>query len=393
MRERQGKVFERRRWEEENRERKKGETAQVYARLSYTDIDSGERKIEKRSFDTKTEARDWLRDRLQELKENGARFLQNSENTFEDLANKYGETYLKPAEYVHGRKVAGLRGYRTQQTFLATLRKHFSKRPLRAITPAALEAFKARRLQAPKPARKKGAPPRGQRAIASVNRELALLRRMLNYAVEENWLTRSPFKKGLISPADEHKRERILTREEEIRLLAQCTERRAHLWPVIVCALDTGMRKGEILKLQWSDIDFDSSVITVRAFNTKTMRERRVAMTERLKTALGALFEASSKDDNERCFGIADNVKRSFRGACDAAKVPGLRFHDLRHTAATRLVRAHIPLSEVGRILGHTQPATTYRYVSSDAETMERAAAALNAFNEAGVATVNERVN
>jgi integrase len=80
-------------------------------------------------------------------------------------------------------------------------------------------------------------------------------------------------------------------------------------------------------------------------------------------------------------FGILDNVKRSFTAARNQAGLNDLRFHDLRHTAATRLVGAHIPLSEVGRVLGHSQANTTYRYVNANVETAKRAAAALDAFN------------
>jgi integrase len=58
------------------------------------------------------------------------------------------------------------------------------------------------------------------------------------------------------------------------------------------------------------------------------------------------------------------------------AGLPDVRFHDLRHTAATRLVAAHLPLPEVGRVLGHTQANTTYRYVNANIETTRRAAAA-----------------
>jgi hypothetical protein len=61
-----------------------------------------------------------------------------------------------------------------------------------------------------------------------------------------------------------------------------------------------------------------------------------------------------------------------------------VRFHDLRHTAATRLVGAHIPLSEVGRVLRHTQANTTYRYVNANIESARRAAAALDMFNAEG---------
>jgi integrase len=70
-----------------------------------------------------------------------------------------------------------------------------------------------------------------------------------------------------------------------------------------------------------------------------------------------------------------------------------LRFHDLRHTHATRLVSKHMPLSEVGRVLGHTQANTTYRYVNANLETAKRAAAALDEFNtsvdESGKAVIH----
>jgi len=207
---------------------------------------------------------------------------------------------------------------------------------------------------------------------------------MLNVAYRESWILRNPFNTGdsLISKADERKRERIITREEEARLLAACTDKRAHLKPIIICALDTGMRSGEIFKLRWSDIDMVNRIITVRAFNTKTMRERQVAMTERMARELELLFKLSTKEPDALCFGISDNVKKSFNSVRKSAGLPDVRFHDLRHTHATRLVAAHIPLSEVGRVLGHTQINTTYRYVNANVETARRAAAVLDSFNE-----------
>ncbi|MDQ3175622.1 MAG: site-specific integrase, partial [Acidobacteriota bacterium] len=224
------------------------------------------------------------------------------------------------------------------------------------------------------------------RAIATVNRELSKLRRMLNIAQREGWIKTNPFLAGesLISNADERKRERILTREEERRLLEACTDpRRAHLRPIIIAAIDTGMRRGELLSLKWRDVDLEHGVILIQAFNTKTMKERELAMTTRLKHELAKLYEQSTQDPAVRVFGILDNVKRSYTAARKAAGLLDVRFHDLRHTAATRLVGAHIPLSEVGRILGHTQANTTYRYVNANVETARRAAAALDAFNAA----------
>jgi integrase len=170
---------------------------------------------------------------------------------------------------------------------------------LRSITYADIASFRSTRLKTPtrtdvarydqelkdyekalKQKRKVDKPElRVTRSIASVNRELALLRPMLNVARREGWIITNPFELGepLISVADEKKRERILTRQEETLLLQVCsTSRLKHLLPIIICALDTGMRKGEILSLRGRDVDFEHRVITVAAFNTKTMRARTV---------------------------------------------------------------------------------------------------------------------
>lgn len=94
------------------------------------------------------------------------------------------------------------------------------------------------------------------------------MRRVLNVAVANSWIVRNPFQQGepLIKPGEESPRERIISREEELRLLAACRSEREHLKAILICALDTGMRRGEIFSLTWSDIDFDSGLITIRAF-------------------------------------------------------------------------------------------------------------------------------
>ena len=91
--------------------------------------------------------------------------------------------------------------------------------------------------------------------------------------------------------------------------------------------------------------------------------------------------------------GITTSASNAFDKARRLAGLPDLRSHDLRHTHATRLVAAHIPLSEVGRVLGHTQPVTTYRYVNANVETARRAAAVLDAFNEIAIESENAAIN
>ena len=285
--------------------------------------------------------------------------------------------YVKASEYVDGRKVAGVRSLAIATGQLNVLRDYLGSCRLRSITHGDVRQFRAARLA-------QETRTKTQRTIASVNRELSMLRRMLNVAQREDWILRNAFAAGdsLISLADEKKRARILTREEETKLLAACElPQRAHLKPIVICALDTGMRQGEIFSLRWRDIDLEDRLLNIQAFHTKTMKERQVAITTRLTIELERLKAGAPDDPNGLVFGILDNVKRSFTSARNKAALNDLRFHDLRHTAATRLVGAHIPLSEVGRVLGHSQANTTYRYVNANIETVKRAAVALDAFN------------
>ena len=77
-------------------------------------------------------------------------------------------------------------------------------------------------------------------------------------------------------------------------------------------------------------------------------------------------------------FGIADNLKKSFASACQAATIAGFRFHDLRHTAITRMIEAGMQLAEVMRVSGHTTPAMRWRYLNANADTARRAADVLD---------------
>jgi integrase len=373
--------------------RGKGKKITWWARLTFIDEVTGKRKDLQRRAESKAHAEELREQLVKEYDNGGQAALESERMTFAELCDYYKAHYLVEAQYHEGRKIAGLRSLATQEGILETLREHFGNKRLRLLTYSDLRGFRAERLKTPtrgdvaRHRAKLEQDPKAEfcstRSIASVNRELALLRRMLNVAVREGWLTRNPFTAGetLISLADERKRERILTREEEARLLAACTGRRAHLKALVVAALDTGCRQGELLKLRWRDVDLEARSLVLQAFNTKTLRERGVAMTTRLYLELERLWERSSKDLDALVFGVADNVKHSFDGARKQAGLPDVRFHDLRHTAATRLVAAHISISEVGRVLGHTQVNTTYRYVNANAETARRAAAALDSFN------------
>jgi integrase len=313
---------------------------------------------------------------LKELDEQGSKSLEAASMTFIDLAEYYKENYLLAPQYVDGRKIRGLRSVRSVKARWQTLKDYFRNKKLRSITFGNLEKFKATRLSIPTRSNK-------PRSITSVNRELEVLRTMLNIALREGWMLKNPFSSGvLLSKADEKKRERIISREEEDRLLIACTGRRKHLRPIIVMALDTGMRRGEILSIKWSDIDFDNRTINIRAFITKTMKERTVAMTERVYKELQGLYEQVATGEDSLVFGITDTIKKSFDSARKAAALTDLRFHDLRHCCASRLVQAGIPLAEVARILGHSQISMSFRYTNLGMETIKRAAFALDQLNQ-----------
>src|SRR6185369_7969845 len=99
---------------------------------------------------------------------------------------------------------------------------------------------------------------------------------MLNFAVQNDYLPQNPFSKirGIIVSSAETERNRILSFEEEAMLLEVCTDRRVHLRPILICALDTAMRAGEIFKMKWRDII--SNEIQIPQTNTKTEESRIV---------------------------------------------------------------------------------------------------------------------
>ena len=369
-------------------------STRILARVGHTD-DQGKRRDIVRVATSRTDARDKIKEILDDLEQRNGKTIDAARMTFADLATHFEKHYLTEAEYVDGRKVSGVRSLVPAQAAVNALKRYFGKRRLQSLSYGDIRSYRAARLKEPTPAdlaRHKRALAQDRKAelkvtrtIATVNRELSKLRRMLNIAQREGWIKQNPFAAGesLISLADERKRERILTRDEERRLLEACSghHHREHLRPILICALDTGMRRGEILSLRWHDVDFQDGIINIQAFNTKTMKERQVSLTARLSRELQELWEQNPQDQRQRVFGIVSNVKRSFTAARKTAGLLDVRFHDLRHTHATRLVSLHLPLSEVGRVLGHTQLNTTYRYVNANVETARRASAALDAFN------------
>lgn len=207
-----------------------------------------------------------------------------------------------------------------------------------------------------------------------------------NWAVAKGYADATPFNRGGRVPdelkkAPEPPRDRRLVGDEEKRLL---NEAGPHLKDCIVAALESGMRKGEILSLRWKQVRWLQNEIALEWQNTKTRRARQIpisptlreVLVRRQKALLKTLPESSTTSDAERLadlhvFGneigarIKTDVKTAWQGACVRAKIEDLHFHDLRHDAGSRKLEAGWPLHAVSRWLGHTKLTTTDTYLNA----------------------------
>jgi integrase len=351
-----------------------------YARVTITDGNGKRRNLKKRAKD-KAEGKEILKSLTRQVEDEGVKLADFSKLTFNDLADFYERRYLHQALYVDGRKVSGLRDVERPKDLLKHFRTYFGKKKLREITYGHLLEYRDARF-------KVFTPRKQPRTISSWNREGAVLRRIFNIALQQGWILRNPFHCGdsLIVVSAERRRERILTVDEEARVLEACDSHpyRRHLKSLIIFLIDTGCRKSEALKLRWGSVCFVSRVITIEGMTTKTLKTRYVMMTERMYQELSVLWEKSSHELDATVFGLSSNVRNSFASVCEIAGVKhggidGLTLHSLRHTAATRLVQGGMSVQLAGRILGHSQVNTTYRYLSADKETIAQAAAILEA--------------
>jgi integrase len=349
------------------------------ARKRYRDS-SGVWREKKRLCASHLEARETLRDLHAEIRAELEAGAERKEvpKTFSALLDFYESEYVKPASYIGERKVSGLRSHANIPHLLKPLRARFGALTLASLSHDDLRHYKERRL---KTRTKTG----DERSISSVNNELRTLRRVLGIAVRQGWLTVNPFHRGdaLICAADEVKRERILSRDEEARLLAACARRGSpYLRPLVVCAIDTAMRRGEQLGVTWTDVDLEGRTIVVRALNAKTNRRRTVPVTARLLAELQSLRPVAECDPRfttaTRVFPVRD-FREAWGRALTVAKIEGFRWHDLRHVAITRMLEAGMPSALVMKISGHTQMTTFLRYVNTNEETAREAGRLLDA--------------
>jgi integrase len=272
---------------------------------------------------------------------------------FEEFADKFLEVYCKQNK----------RSWDRDDISLGHLKEFFKGQTLAGVGAEKIEAYKAKR--------------RVEVSDTTVNRELACLKTMLNKAVEWGKLDKNPaarVKKFKEPPA----RERILTREEAGRLIDGASP---ELRPVLITAIGTGMRRGEILGLRWTDVDLIRGFITLDT--SKSGRGRKIPLSGAVAAALGAVpHRGDYVFWNPETRTHIKDVKKGFRTALQAAEIKGLRFHDLRHTAASKMVEAGVDLVTVSKILGHASIQMTMRYAHPTPEALRLAVNRLGDFIE-----------
>lgn len=252
---------------------------------------------------------------------------------FEKAADRY-------LEYSRTNKRAPSRDITSINHFLP----EFEGKYLSEITPWLIEKYKKKRKEEVKG--------------ATVNRELACLKNMFTKAIEWGWAASNPVKAVKLFK-ENNQRLRYLTRQEADLLIECCAP---HLKPIVITALNTGMRRGEILSLIWDHVDFENGIIMV--VNTKNGERRDIPMNKWLTETLKDVKRQSSSnymfcnEKGER-FGV---VRTSFESAVKRAGITDFRFHDLRHTFVSWLVMSGVDLTTVKELLGHKSLDMTLRY-------------------------------
>jgi integrase len=379
---------------------------ELWVRVVFTHPDTGKRHdLQRRVPSNKlTEAKRTRRALLDEADEikSGAR-AGDAPRTFGEVLDRYEREWMKPPPMNADGSRRSRLGYKsklslqTHRAHLGKLREALGRLRLDQITLARLQSFRRDRLEASVVTIRKERDritreerlisSERQRSIVTVNREMSFLRRIIRFAVASRWLTFNPFDPDtLLSVGEERPRERVLTFDEEARLLAACeAPERQHLRPLIVAAVETGMRRGELLALRWKHVDLKAGSITLTPDMTKSSRGRIVPITALLAAELLRLRKNKPHGPDDHVFADVTTFRRSFRTAMRLAGISGLRFHDLRHTTATRLV-GRVTDIELQKMLGHTTARITADYVARTDEMLARASKALK---EARAESVN----
>jgi integrase len=239
---------------------------------------------------------------------------------------------------------------------------------------------------------------KGLRKASTINREVSCLHHLFSEGVSWDMLEKSPFDKGkTLLSKESNKRVRYLEEGEIQKLLAECPK---HVQRVVVCALNTGLRRGEILRMKWADIDTRAGQIYIGKTKTgepryvpinddlagllKEIRREQGPGTEHVFTFAKSEHKLKGKEPVRARKGPAPvpeaikNPKTAFNAALRRAGIRDFKFHDLRHTFASHFVMRGGSLKELQEILGHETMTMTLRYAHLSPEHKKKAVNLLN---------------
>jgi len=259
---------------------------------------------------------------------------------FGDLMRRYLEE-VSPQKRAGSEEGIRLRGL---------LRQSIAACPLEGLTAARIAEWRNERLK--------------QVSGATVNRDMNLLGHVLEIARRE-WeadFEVNPFQR-VRRPPQGQSRERRLSPTEETALMNACaTTKNPYVRPIIALALETAMRRGELVGLEWERVHLKEP--SVQLTRTKTGRPRGVPLSSRAVATLSALRPATDVEPKGSVFpGLTPNaLKLAFRRAVERAGIPDFHFHDLRHEATSRLFEKGLSVMEVASITGHQDVRMLSRY-------------------------------
>jgi integrase len=236
-----------------------------------------------------------------------------AKTTFRALA----QCYLKLPD------VEAKRSYDRDKRSLKLLLPYFGDRLLKDITPGVVEAYRQKRLTSPS-----GRSPKNLTKPATVNPKIACLKTIFNKAIKDDKAERNPCQ-GVKMLKENNERDRVLSTKEYARLLAHCP---AHLKPIVKLAYYTAMRQGEILNLNWGQVDLKEGFIRLRPEDCKTKEGREAPLNSELVDMLKGMRPGLPLPQ-VRVFTYAGrsigSIKKAFESAVRNAGIEDFTFHDL----------------------------------------------------------------
>jgi integrase len=310
-------------------------------------------------------------------------------------------------QYLGLETVMRLRGYAIRKLYVENLVRFFGDKPLGAITPEDVTAYRAQRVQykrvrcahcrimvtreACSSCGWKREDHGGAVSIQTINHDHMTLIHMFNVARSPQFrlLTENPAS-HVPKPNPNNERDRIATAEEWERLKAVLAP---HLRRLLTVAYDVGPRRGELLNLEWSDVDMRRKEFTLR--KTKNGEVRVVPMTPAVYQTFSEVRQERRLDTNRVFLYKEKPIQRigtAFKAACRRAGIINLRIHDFRHTASTNLRRAGVDTATAMKIVGHKSDRMHRRYNTIEPEDLHQAAAKLHVYRANTVITPDRLV-